>query len=86
MGKTLTYRGGETTPLFIMTEQKIDLEVATKQAMGFSIKAPTCEQCIYITEEADKYVDRSWHTICTFSNLCNFTVEHGSHCNKFKKR
>jgi hypothetical protein len=63
-----------------------DLTEATKKTMGFVDQAPTCEECVYIKEEDDKYVDRSWYQVCTFSNLCNFTTEKWSVCNRFKKK
>lgn len=64
----------------------MSLEAETKKAMGFIDKPGTCLNCQHFAEVENKYVDRMWDKVCTFSPLCTFEVSENSTCSKFKKR
>jgi len=64
----------------------MSLEKETKTAMGFKEVAPTCQNCRFMHEEEDPYLDRSWFNVCKYSHLSHFRVNVNSTCNCFKKK
>ncbi|OZY84851.1 hypothetical protein CBP51_16960 [Cellvibrio mixtus] len=63
-----------------------DLTNETKKAMGFVETTPRCANCKHQKEVDDNYVDRMWHKVCTYSNLCEFRVNENSSCAKFSPK
>lgn len=64
----------------------MSLAIETKKAMGYSAGDSVCKNCSYHKEVEDMMVDRSWHSVCTYSSLCNFTVVKEGSCQKFELR
>lgn len=59
---------------------------ATKEKMHYSEQSRACSACKHSKEEADMHLDRSWHWVCYYSNLCPFVVKPAASCNHFEAK
>ncbi len=64
-------------------ENKEQLIIETKKAIGYTDLRNTCRACKYCKEEPDYMQDRSWHWECSVNSICTFTVAPDATCKLF---
>ena len=60
------------------------LTEASKEWLGYTEEVRTCKKCKYFQEV--KNPDDKFDWVCSYSNICSFTVSLFARCDKFERK